>query len=270
MESIVYEPATSSWGRVQKVSRNVPTAVTGMAGNTSGSQLALAYLGRTGLLYSIYDQSTAKWRTPAPIPGSEQATFSAGAGGTHLQMAVDDSGNVTVMSPLKTGRNQYTVAAFRNGGSGWQETVLLAPSGALANLENYGSTALAPDGSLLVAVPMVTTNGGTNITVFRYTSGVGWDTETAATYGTNTQTLCAVAWFASGEAVAVYDNFAEADVEQAAVYSNGSWTSGPSIPGGYGTVQPGLATAPNGDVLLAMNSDGIAPNYGTVVTWLRP
>ena len=52
-------------------------------------------------------------------------------------------------------------------------------------------------------------------------------------------------------------------------YSNGAWASGASIPGGYGTVEPGLATAPNGDVLLAMSSAGQF-NYGTVVTWLRP
>jgi hypothetical protein len=269
LESIVYDPATSSWGRVQKVSRNVPTGVTGMAANASGTQLVAAYLGRTGLLYSLYNHSTAKWSAPAPIPGSEQATFNAGAGGTHLQMAVDASGNVIVMSEMKAGRGEYTVAGFRYNGSGWQETVLLPPSPYSADLENSGSTALAPDGSLLVAVP-IGSNTGVNITVFRYTSGVGWDTETAAAYASSTATKCAVAWFASGDAVAVYLNFADADAEQAVIYRNGSWTSGPPIPTGYNTVTPGLATASNGDVLLGMSSDGFEYNYGTVATWLRP
>jgi hypothetical protein len=66
--------------------------------------------------------------------------------------------------------------------------------------------------------------------------------------------------------VATYANFADGGVEQAAIYSNGSWASGPPIPGGYGTTQPSLATAPNGDALLAMGGTA----GGSVFTWLRP
>ena len=174
-----------------------------------------------------------------------------------------------MVSPLKTGSHQFTVAGFHYSGSGWQKTVLLPPSPALANLENYGSTAMAPDGSLLVAVPI----GGspTLVTVFRYTPGAGWDTETAATYTSSPTTKCAVAWFATGEAVVVYFNpITEPGIEDVAIYTNGAWTSGPPLPTGYNTTSPGLATAANGDVLLTMGSDGFQYNYGVVATWLRP
>jgi hypothetical protein len=270
VSSIVYDPATSSWGPVQQVSGKHKPVIFGMAGNTSGSQLALAYFETPGvLLYSLYDQATAKWGRGAEIPGSENATFVTGAADTHMQMAVDSSGNVTVVSEMSAGRGEYTVEGFRYDGSTWQATTLYGPSPYVADLENGGSTALNSDGAVLVDVA-IGSSAGTSVLVFQYTPGVGWDTETAATYESFTETKCGIAWFASDEAVATYANFADGGIEQAAIYSNGAWASGPPIPGGYGSSDPGLATAPNGDLLLGMTADEGANVGGIVVTWLRP
>jgi hypothetical protein len=265
ISSIVYDPATSSWGPVQNL---VPASdqplLPSMAANASGSRLALVYLGTRGLEYSFFDSSTAQWESPAAIPQSERATFSVDATDSFLPISVDSSGNVTVVTALSAGFRQYGVGGFRYEGSRWQLTELVSKSDSNANLENFGSIAQSPSGAVLVAVP--TNYGAYAITVFRYTPGVGWDTETAASVSTSEATRCRIAWFASGEAVVVYFNNT---IEDAAIYSNGAWASGPVIPGGYGTFYPGIATAPNGDVLLTMSSEAFE-SYGLVVTWLLP
>jgi hypothetical protein len=148
-------------------------------------------------------------------------------------------------------------------------TELEPTSPAVTPTEDFGSIAQNPSGAVLVAVPYVP-NGGptTTIAVFRYTPGVGWDTETAATEGDSLASRCRIAWFASDEAVVVY--LYSGIGEFAALYSNGAWSSGPAIPGGLGTYFPGIATAPNGDVVLGMTSQGTELDYGTVATWLEP
>jgi hypothetical protein len=264
--SIVYDPATSSWGRVQNVvPQNVNAVLPSMAGNTNGSRLALVFLGHRGLEYSFFDSSKMRWPEPSAISGSEKVTFSAAADGSFIPVSVDPSGNVTAVTALIEGRDQFSVGGFHYDGTSWQMTQLVPASSFLTDIENEASIAQSPSGAVVVGVP---TNFGTPaMTVFRYTPGVGWDTETAATingYGTSTQ--CAIAWFLSGEAALAY---LDVTAEAAALYAGSSWSNGPPIPGGYETFFPRVATAPNGDVLLVMSS-AYTGTFGVVATWLEP
>jgi hypothetical protein len=271
ISSVVYDPDTSSWGRAQTVAAaGLNTLLPSMAGNTSGSRLALVYLGLGGIKYSFFDSSSKRWAEPAKIPGSEKVTFTAATDGSFIPISVDPSGNVTLVTSLRAD-GKYSVGGFHYDGSSWQLTQLVPPSDFLSDIENFGSIAQSPSGAVLVAIQ--TNFSGTctytvamcATTVFRYTPGAGWDTETAATT-TSGASRCAIAWFQSGEAVVVYnvDN-----VGGAAVYSNGAWSSGPPIPDGYATFYPRMATAPNGNVLFAMTSWATG-SFGVVVTWLVP
>jgi hypothetical protein len=264
--SIVYDPAKASWGRVQNiVPPGANALLPSMAGNTSGSRLALVYLGLRGLEYSFFNSSSARWEEPAPVTGGDKATFNSAALASYLPISVDPSGNVTVVTALHLGVEKYSVGGFHYDGSAWEMTQLVPSTGFLIDIENEGSIAQSPSGAVLVASPTNFT-GTPSITVFRYTPGVGWDTETPGTLGSGTATLCAIAWFESSEAVLVYYSD---EVEGVALYSNGAWSSGPAIPDSYATFQPGAATAPSGDVVLAMTS-AFTGSFGVVATWLEP
>jgi hypothetical protein len=269
--SIVYNPATSSWGRVQTIaSANENVLLPSMAGNASGSRLALIYLGLRGLEYSFFNSSTVKWSASAPVSGGSKATFDGASAGSLFPITVDASGNVTAVVPLKSGHNQWTIGGFRYEGGAWQATELEPPSPSVADLEDFGSIALSPSGAVLVAVPYNATGSPPlTIAVFRYTPGTGWDTETAATEGDSLASRCRIAWFESSGAVMVFHS----DVgESVALYSNGAWASGPSLPDGYVTNFSlfGMTTAPNGDALLVMNAISGETSVGTVATWLMP
>jgi hypothetical protein len=166
------------------------------------------------------------------------------------------------------GYKQWSVGGFRYEGGAWQVTELEPASPGAADVENFGNIAQNPSGAVLAAVPYEATGGPPlTIAVFRYTPGVGWDTETAATEGDTGESRCRIAWFQSSEAVAIYN---DSGVEEAAFYSNGTWSSGPPIPGGYGTNSPGIATAPDGDVLFVMAASNSDESLGVLATWLVP
>jgi hypothetical protein len=137
-----------------------------------------------------------------------------------------------------------------------------APSYMLPSLEIFGSTALNANGSVLISVPWGDGLSETvSITVFRYTPGVGWDTEIAASNAANYP--CKIAWFEGTQAVVVYST-GSAFLD--ALYSNGVWGAAPPIPGNFPTVgSPALAGAPTGEDLLGV------PETGAVyVSFLRP
>jgi hypothetical protein len=275
VSSIVYDTATSSWGSVQElVTLSFNPGAPTMAANASGSRLALVYWENVvGMKYSFFNSSSAEWEKPAVIPDSEDATTGY-AEGTYFPLAVDSSGNVTLVTAWQPHLHKYSVAGFRYEGGAWQMTQLVPLGSQLNDISDFASVAQSPSGSVLVAVPYST---GTefSITAFRYTPGVGWDTETVATLAGSGAARCAVAWFQSGEAVvAYYDSgpVGGSTIEGAALYSNGAWSSGPPIPDAYLTYYPGMATAPNGDVLLIMSSAVLEETYtyGVVATWLQP
>jgi hypothetical protein len=271
VSSIVYDPATSSWGAVQVVAPATGgyPIIPSMAGNSSGTRLALVYLARRGLEYSFFNSSSAKWDTPALVPNSATVTFSGYTGiGSSYPIAVDSAGNVTVVAALQLGYRRFSIGGFRYEGSTWQLTQLEPSERVLASVDGFASIAQSPSGAVLVATPY--SNGSQLwIAALRYTPGVGWDAEKAALVADNAlASRCSVAWFNSSEAVVAYENGSEGEL--AAIYSNGTWSPGPAIPGGYATLYPRMANAPNGDVLLVMDSIGVQEIFGTIATWLRP
>jgi hypothetical protein len=179
-------------------------------------------------------------------------------------MAVDEAGNVTLVSAIQ--RGLYTVAGFRYEGGVWTAAQLLPWSRSGANPDNMGGVAISASGAVLVVVPTFFSADITNVSVFRYTPGQGWRTEVAASYDGGTS-RSRVAWFNGTEAVVVYQDFStNPPVLRSAVHQNGAWSSGPPIPGSFGTDFPGLGTAPTGEALLSMAVDG----QGVYMTWLRP
>jgi hypothetical protein len=266
ISSIVYDFATESWGRVQTiVPAQANPILPSMAGNTNGTLLALVYLGLRGLEYSFFDSSTAKWGATAVIPDSSRVTFTSASLDSYFPISVDPFGNVTAVTALTVGLEKFSVAGFHYDGSAWQMTQLGPTSSIRTNLENFGSIAQSPSGAVLAAAPF-STGSQYSILAFRYTPGVGWDTETAGTQSTSIATECRIAWYQGDGAVVAYDNN---DVEDVSIYINGAWSGGQPVADNYATPFPGMATAPNGDVVFVMTS-AFTGSFGVVATWLEP
>lgn len=268
VSSIVYDPATSSWGGYQNLipgsfSPLLPT----VAVNKNGTRLALVYLqNRHGMQYTFFDSVTGQWNIPTLIPGSQLSTFSGGGPGSYYPIVVDDAGNVTLAtSTYLLGR--YGATGFRYESGQWTSQRLILPSTHKTAIDLFGSIALNPSGEVLVAGP-INTGESTAITAFRYTPGRGWRTETAASYASGVVSRCRVAWYQSDQAVVVYAGANTNVGEQNALYSGGQWAPGPDLPGATTTLFPGMATAPNGNVLFTLSEtlDG----SGSVATWLHP
>jgi hypothetical protein len=279
--SIASDPAQSTWGTVQTVSPATDSPILpSVAANKSGTRLALVYLldsnvFRRGLRYTFFNSSTGQWNASLTVPNSANVTFSGYSTLNAFPIAVDNLGNITVATSLSVRANsisdatarptkQWSIGGFRYENGVWSMQQLISPSGSLPDLENLGSTALNANGTVLISVPLFDGFQGTNITVFRFTPGIGWDTEIAASF-TNQGTISRskVAWFEGTDAVVVYS--AAGVPLQGALYANGAWGSGPAIPGNFTNVTfPALAGAPTGEALLGV------PLGGVYVTYLRP
>jgi hypothetical protein len=283
ISSIASNAGQTSWGAVQIIASSEDAGLLpSLAGNKSGNRLALIYLadtiGRKGMRYTFFNSSTGKWGAPVAVPNSGAATFLAYTAVSSFPLAVDEAGNVTftatMSSTTRAADSQearpapaYVIDGFRYEGGAWSQQQLTSPSGSLPDLETSSGTALSSSGVVLIATPLSDGLHGVNITAFRYTPGIGWDTEIAAHYDTSTEIRCSAAWFEGTEAVVVYSDYSMPGIPLvAALYSNGAWGNGPAPPGNpSGVAYPALATAPSGEAFLAM-PDNPAVN----VTFLRP
>jgi hypothetical protein len=275
--SLASNPSQSGWGPVQTISPATDNPILpSVAANKSGTRLALVYLLQKnviqrGLRYTFFNSTTGNWNGARPVPNSGNAYFSGYSTRNAYPMAVDESGSITLATPLFVGFSnsgvarpnpQWSVGGFRYENGVWSMQQLTAPSGLLSPLESFGSTALNANGAVLIAMPLGDGFGGVNITVFRYTPGVGWDAEIAASYNSGSISRCKVAWFEGTEAVVVYN---AAGPLLAALYANGAWGSAPPIPGSFtNVIFPAMAGAPTGEALLGV------PGNGVYVTYLRP
>jgi hypothetical protein len=275
ISSIASNPSQTAWGPVQTISPlSDEPLLPSVAANQSGTRLALVYLLQTniiqkGLRYTFFNSATGEWGASTTVPNSGSAYFSSAY--KAYPIAVDSSGNVTVATPVLAGfghrgvsnlSRQYSVGGFRYENGVWSMQQLGPPSYMLPSLESFGSTALNANGSVLISVPWGNGLSETvSIIVFRYTPGVGWDTEIAASNAVNYP--CKIAWFEGTEAVVVYST---GSAFLGALYSNGAWGAAPPIPGNFPTESsPALAGAPTGEDLLGV------PQTGAVyVTFLRP
>lgn len=266
LSSIVYNPATSSWGGLQNFDqRNETPLLPTLAANKGGTRIALVYLGRGGMKYMFFNSATGQWDSPALIPGSQFSTFSVGGTLSFYPVAVDEDGNVTLATTTYL-LGFYSVSGFRYENGQWTATSLLPPSRRTTVVDNFGSIAVNTMGEVLVAAPGNAGSIGSAIRVFRYKPDQGWKTETAATYPSGRVGRCKIAWFQSDQAVVTYPGADDSDGSQNALYSNGAWAPGPHLPGTTVTFFPGMATAPNGDVLFTLSETA----DGDLATWLRP
>ncbi|MFN0104611.1 MAG: hypothetical protein ACKV2U_21300 [Bryobacteraceae bacterium] len=266
ISSIASNPAQSSWGNVQTIAPRWRSPILpSVAGNKSGTRLALVYLqSQRGLRYCFFNSTTGQWDPEIPVPDSEKASFTSYSVENAFPLAVDEAGNVTVVC-MMTRALRYTIGGFRYEAGQWTVKELLPLSRSSPEIATFGNIALNPNGTVLVAVPNYDGQTGVNISVFRYTPGQGWNTETAANYDAGGDSRCKVAWFQSTEAVVVYKDYSvNPPLLRAALHSNGAWGSGPAIPGNFPDASPFLAGAPSGEALLGMAIEGI------YVTWLRP
>jgi hypothetical protein len=277
ISSIATNPSQSAWGAVQTISPSTDLPILpSVAANQSGTQLALVYLLQEniiqkGLRFTFFNSTTGEWNASKPVPNSSNVTFTGYSTEDAYPIAVDDSGNITLAAELFVGwsdqgiskpSRQYSVGGFRYENGTWSMQELIAPSYSIPNLDNAGSIALNANGAVLISAPLSNGGEGVNITVFRYMPGTGWDTEIAASYDTSGASRCKVAWFEGTEAVVVYN---AAGPLLAALYANGVWGSGPTIPGNFMNIDfPALAGAPTGEDLLGV------PLNGVYVTFLRP
>jgi hypothetical protein len=266
--SIASNPAQTGWGALQTIApppRSARVVLPSVAANKSGTRLALVYLVYPrGLRYAFFDSALGRWGEAQLIPGSEDATFSSYSAWNAFPIAVDESGNVTLVCAIQ--RVFYTLAGFRYESGVWTATQLLPWSRSGANPDNFGGVAISSAEAVLVVVPTAYTAGVASVSVFRFTPGQGWRTEIAATYAGGTS-RCKIAWFDGSGAVAIYEDFSNLSVPlTAALYQNGAWGSAPPIPGGFTSGFAALATAPTGEVVLAIPVSG----GGVYVTWLRP
>lgn len=268
ISSIVYNPATSSWGGLQNLQYNkrldgvVPTLAT----NRSGTRIALAYLVvARGMQYTFFNSTTGQWDPIQAIPDSRFSTFSFGGALAFFPMAVDESGDVTLVTATYL-LGFYGASGFRYENGQWTTTKLIPPSQREIDPDAFGSVAINSSGEVLVAAPGSAGSGSAKITAFRYKPGSGWTTETAVTYPLSRVTKCSVAWFQTNQAVITYAGATDSDGLQTAMYTNGVWVPGPHLPGNAQTFYPGMATGADGDVLLTLSETPA----GSLATWLRP
>lgn len=268
VSSIVYDSATSSWGGYQNLAPgSVSPLEPTVAVNKNGTRLALVYLqNRHGMQYTFFDSATGQWSKLGVIPDSQWATFLSDGPGSYYPVAVDDAGNVTLATSTYL-LGLYGVTGYRYENGQWTSKRLITPSRHKTVVDVFGSIALNPSGEVLVAAP-INTGGSVAITAFRYTPGRGWRTETAATYPSGTASRCKIAWYQTDQAVVVYSGANTNDGQQNALYSGGKWAPGPDLPGATTTFYPGMATAPNGNVLFTLSETLDAT--GSLATWLRP
>lgn len=266
VSSIVYDPATSSWGPVQNLAPGNTSPINPSVGaNKSGSRLALVYLYGLQMKYSFFNSASASWNPPTTLPGSQFATFNAGGPGAFYPIVADDAGNVTLgITTYFFGL--WGAVGFRYENGQWSSRRLITGSRSAIAMDGFGSAAINSSGEVLIAAPGPTDIGSTDISVFRYRPGKGWRVETAATYPSSRVTGCKVAWFQGTQAVVTYAGADDSDGEQNALYSNGKWAPGPHLPGTTVTFWPGIGTAPNGDVLFTLSFTA----NGSLATWLRP
>lgn len=268
ISSIVYNPATSSWGGLQNLQYNkrIDGVVPTLATNRSGTRIALAYLAvARGMQYTFFNSTTGQWDPIQAIPDSRFSTFSFGGALTFFPMAVDEPGNVTLVTATYL-LGFYGASGFRYENGQWTTTKLIPPSQRETIPDGLGSVAINPSGEVLVAATANAGSSSNKISIFRYRPGIGWNTETAATYPSSRGTKCSVAWFQSTQAVVTYPGADDTDGLQNAIYTNGVWSPGPHLPGHEQTFYPGMATGLNGDVLLTLSET----SAGSLATWLRP
>jgi hypothetical protein len=268
--SIVFSAATGTWGTPQMLSS--PRAANGLwslESSSDGANIMLVYSSQVGPTQDIYSwkyaPSTQSW-TGAAVPGTSKPGFfdTNGIGGFgHLPLAVDSSGNATLLAEyVEPQSGEATVYGFRYENGQWGKGVqLLSLETAQENIDFLG--AMAVDSSGIAVGSMATSRNDGSIEAFRYTPGVGWDTETVATSLNISWESVGVTFLGStpGEAVVVYGN---GTVMTSSVYLNGTWTVVP-FPTAIGTDSIYLAQAPNGEDLFVFPSSNSA-----AATWLVP
>ena len=155
--SLASNPSQSGWGPVQTISPATDNPILpSVAANKSGTRLALVYLLQKnviqrGLRYTFFNSTTGNWNGARPVPNSGNAYFSGYSTRNAYPMAVDESGSITLATPLFVGFSnsgvarpnpQWSVGGFRYENGVWSMQQLTAPSGLLSPLESFGSTAL--------------------------------------------------------------------------------------------------------------------------------
>jgi hypothetical protein len=280
VSSIASSPDQSTWNKVQKLTPQAASVLLpSVGGNQSGSRLVLVYLrtgfADAGLQYALFDSDSGAWGSFSPIPGADNATFSFYGGLSAYPIAVDESGNITLATAAillnSRLRRTYTIAGYRYEAGQWSINNLTQSSPALPTIDNLASISLNPNGSVLIATALSDGQSGSNITVFRYVPGQGWDTEVAAHSTDSVVYRCAIAWFESTEAELAYTDLSVPNLPlQAVTYVDGVWSSGPMPPGTLDqVVGPRMGNAPTGEALLVAPVPVIA-TPGVFATWLRP
>jgi hypothetical protein len=138
---------------------------------------------------------------------------------------------------------------------------------------DFGGVAINGAGVVLVRNGIGTTESGQTINAYHYTPGKGWDVEVVATIPSGTAFHeTHIAWLeTSGESVATY--FGASQALDSTVYTNGSWSGAPAIPGAYYGEISSLAQAPSGPVVLledgSLGGVNAAPS-GPLANWLNP
>jgi hypothetical protein len=157
--------------------------------------------------------------------------------------------------------HESTVYGFRYEGDRWQSSSpLLTPASGYGSFDDAGAMIVDASG-MVVGVMGGSSPQGQAEYAFRYTPGIGWDTEIAA-YAPETTAQSYLGLFSGGE-VALYQNN---DDTEASLYQNGIWSNLPPIPGYYLAYYVATASAPTGEMLLAEQT---AANT-VVATWLLP
>jgi hypothetical protein len=234
-----------------------------IAASPDGSHLMLAYAAEDGPAggFSVksYDAASQTWGNSVSVPWTGLAGFDVGG---YLHLTVDNSGNATMlMDYVDQVTKAWTVYGYRYQNGGWQSAPVFSSSMMAGGFNSWGGMIVDTSGVVLGLMGYLNSDNSGTEYAFRYTPGVGWDTETVGpsvdpayqSWGST---------FAGGD-VAIYWNN---DDFVASLYQNGAWSALPPIPDNILPYYISTALAPNGTMLLAEGTAG----YVVQATWLEP
>jgi hypothetical protein len=265
--SVTIDAGTGIPGAPQKITGTILSPFhQALAQSPDGSQIMLAYSAEAsppgGFSIKSYNPASQSWGSTLQVPWSSLPGFDVSG---NLHLTVDNSGNATMLLDYtnKTS-NAWTVYGYRYENGRWQASVPVFttpnPPGAYFNI--YGNMIVDGSGVVLGVMPYTSPQNIGSEYAFRYTPGVGWDTETVITPLVDPSYSWASTF--DGGGVAIYEELENDDFE-ASLYQNGAWSALPPVPDVLFPEYISTALAPTGAMLLAEGTGAVVQ-----ATWLEP
>lgn len=235
--SYIYSAGTKEWSAGQQVTPStIDSDVISFAASPNGSHLWVAsldpYLPAQGVFAQELDLATHRWSVAEKVPGSTSSYFILAAAGTALPLVVDDQDVATVLFPvgaLRLGFYTNILASRYEQGRWTQPATVLRSFTTASDISNFFSSDITPEGDVIVATPLVSSQGVKTIQAFQW-SGGGWTSSIVDQYASTVIQDLEVRWTrTAGSAVCVYRGPSD---PASSLLTGTAWSSRTPLPNG--------------------------------------